>query len=181
MKNFLLNRIATCLIEDLQIYLFLERGLPQKLFKKFRSFFRKREDLKLLLVTMKFGSGEEIDKRIDFYESIVMKGKGQPESTHKARMVVVLAELFYKAGFNRQHCYEKIALLFNLLGNQDLRLKIPGELRSILANFLNSLPSSVSTIKGLRIRYKESFELHNLSDPEKSRIHFTKFIPTSSK
>lgn len=176
-KEFLLERLNYYISTGIKSHIFIEIvGIP-KLWEKFKPFLEEKpDDLKLFLPMMGLGTKEGIDN-LNLRKSVLKKKRGHPKEIQKGQLTVILVELFYFFGFNRKHSFEKVALIYTLLNNPKLILKIPENLRNLVTDFLNALPSSPSTIRGLYKRYKKLVELVNFPHSEKTRIRFTEIIP----
>lgn len=177
-KEWLLERLNGFIRDNIKIYINTEIVTTPGLRLKFKPFLKKNpEDFRLLLLMLGCGTEDEIVKKINFLKARLTKKRGRQKAIQKGQLTVILVELFYFFGFNRKHSFEKVALIYTLLNNPKLILKIPENLRNLVTDFLNALPSSPSTIRGLYKRYKKLVELVNFPHSEKTRIRFTEIIP----
>jgi len=171
------NRLNYYISTGIKSHIFIEIvGIP-KLWEKFKPFLEEKpDDLKLFLPMMGLGTKEGIDN-LNLRKSVLKKKRGHPKEIQKGQLTVILVELFYFFGFNREHSFEKVALVFKLLHNSELILQLPENMRDPITKFLKSLPFKPSTVRGLYKRYKKSMQLYNFPHPTKARIIFTNFIP----
>jgi len=181
-KKFLLDRLHHHIRAFIQIYLSTEVVTNPRLAAKFKPFLENNpDDFKSICLMMGFGTKEEIEKEMNFLKWELKKKRGRPKEIHKGRLTVILVKLFYYFGFKREHCFQKVAVIFTLLSNHELICKIPENLRKPISSFLSLLPPSPSSVRGLYKRYKGSVELPPNFPLSKTAIRFHTVIPDSAE